>query len=254
MLTLTRRNIERLGLRPLTARSVVLSTLLGKHPPRLPARQLVRSAQLFDISGGTVRVALSRMLAEGDLVQVGGEYRLSDRLVRRQVRQDESRTVTTRPWGGEWEIVAVTKGRRTPAEREILRASMVALRLGELREGVWIRPNNLVREIPTDVTRHCSVFIGRPDREEPLKLTISLWDLKAWSTRAHRLLEAMSLAEDLATTCMVAAAVLRHLLADPFLPSELLPARWPGDDLRMGYDRLEARWQSTLDAHLQSGY
>ena len=29
-------------LRPLTARSVVLSTLLGSHPPRLPARYLVR--------------------------------------------------------------------------------------------------------------------------------------------------------------------------------------------------------------------
>lgn len=31
-----------LKIRPLTARSVVLSTLLGLHPPRLPARHLVR--------------------------------------------------------------------------------------------------------------------------------------------------------------------------------------------------------------------
>lgn len=251
MLALQKRNITGLGLRPLTARSVVLSTLLGKHPPRLPASQLVRSGELFGISEGTVRVALSRMLAEGDLVQTGGEYRLSDRLVRRQVRQDDSRRVAVRRWRSDWEIVTVTKGRRTPAERERLRASMAVLRLGELREGVWVRPHNLVREFSSDVTRQCTVFIGRPD-EDPQELAYSLWDLKAWSARAHRLLAAMRTTEDLATTCMVAAAVLKHLLADPVLPNELLPAGWPGDDLRTAYDRLEARWQSTLDRHLSS--
>ncbi len=60
-----------LGLRPLTTRSVLLSTLLGAHPPRLRARHLVRVGRLFGIAEGTVRVALSRMVADGDVVQEG---------------------------------------------------------------------------------------------------------------------------------------------------------------------------------------
>ncbi|MDQ3757078.1 MAG: PaaX domain-containing protein, C- domain protein, partial [Actinomycetota bacterium] len=45
--------------RPLTARSVLLSTLLGAHPPELPVQVLVRSGELFGMAEGTVRVALS---------------------------------------------------------------------------------------------------------------------------------------------------------------------------------------------------
>lgn len=66
-----------LALRPLTARSIVLSTLLGHHPPRLPARALVRVGELFGIAEGTVRVALSRMVAAGDLYQSDGSYALT---------------------------------------------------------------------------------------------------------------------------------------------------------------------------------
>ena len=44
--------------RPLTARSVVASTLLGVRPSELPARSLVASAGLFGIAEGTVRTAV----------------------------------------------------------------------------------------------------------------------------------------------------------------------------------------------------
>ncbi|MFC7583725.1 hypothetical protein ACFQYP_08080 [Nonomuraea antimicrobica] len=81
----------------LSARSAVLSALLGSHPPRLSARHLVRIGALFGIAEGTVRVALSRMVATGDLLQSGGRYTLSERLVERQARQDESRDPTPGP-------------------------------------------------------------------------------------------------------------------------------------------------------------
>ena len=47
-----------LRLAPLTARSVLLSVLLGSHPPELPVRALVGAAELFGISHGSARVAL----------------------------------------------------------------------------------------------------------------------------------------------------------------------------------------------------
>ena len=36
-----------LGIEPLTARSLMLSTLLGTHPPSLPVRALVAVGELF---------------------------------------------------------------------------------------------------------------------------------------------------------------------------------------------------------------
>ena len=43
--------------RPLTARSIIASLLLGMHPPRLASSRPVRWCSLFGISEGTARVA-----------------------------------------------------------------------------------------------------------------------------------------------------------------------------------------------------
>ncbi|MFF2806131.1 PaaX family transcriptional regulator C-terminal domain-containing protein [Streptomyces sp. NPDC058000] len=242
-----------LALRPLTARSVVLSTLLGHHPPRLPVRALVRVGELFGIAEGTVRVALSRMVAAGDLRQHAGSYALTTRLLARQARQDESRAPRTRPWHGAWEIAVVTAdGSRPPAERTALRQAMAALRLAELREGSWLRPANLDRPRPAAATAQCTWFTGAPDAD-PAALARSLWDLDGWATRARELLAALDRAEAPADRFTVAAAVLRHLLTDPLLPAPLLPDAWPGAALRSRYDAFEAEFRERLQHFLAPG-
>ena len=50
----------------------------------------------------------------------------------------------------------------------------------------------------------------------------------------------------LADGFVTSADVLRHLQADPLLPAELLPARWPGAALRAEYDRYDAAYRATL--------
>src|SRR6202022_2715301 len=50
----------------LTARSVALSTLLGYHPPALPISALVKVGELFGIRHRAIRVALPRMVRDGD--------------------------------------------------------------------------------------------------------------------------------------------------------------------------------------------
>ncbi|MGB3442671.1 MAG: PaaX family transcriptional regulator C-terminal domain-containing protein [Actinophytocola sp.] len=233
-------------MRPLTARSAVLSTLLGAHPPRLPARSLVRVGELFGIVEGTIRVALSRMVAAGDLTQVNGDYQLTRRLRDRQARQDQSRSPSTIPWTGEWEIAVVTTARRSPSERTALRTAMTELRLAELRAGTWLRPANLVRERPAPVVEQCTFLTGRPEAD----LTGTLWDLPGWAARAGELAEALDEATDLASTFILAAAVLRHFLADPLLPPELLPDDWPGARLRTRYEEFDKHFVSTLRKHI----
>ncbi|WP_214319738.1 PaaX family transcriptional regulator C-terminal domain-containing protein [Nonomuraea sediminis] len=231
----------------LSARSAVLSALLGSHPPELAARHLVRIGGLFGIAEGTVRVALSRMVAAGDLIQVNGRYTLSERLVERQARQDESRDPHTRPWDGTWEIAVVTAERRAPADRAAFRHVMGALRMAELREGTWLRPANLIRSWPDSVRAQCTLIDGRP-HDDPTPL---LWDLDGWAAEARRLERELERADGLAEGFLVSAAVLRHLLKDPLLPPELLPADWPGAELRRIYDGFDRAYRTTLLEHLR---
>ena len=230
-----------LGLQPLTARSVILSVLLGTHPPRLPVKILVRTAELFGISEGTTRVALSRLAADGDVVAADRGYRLTARLLNRQKRQDEDHHPVTRPWKGGWEVAIASPSIRSAAERLTLGADLASLRLVELRPGVWVRPDNLVRPWPDELTDRMIRFDAPAGFDPPpaVALVPILWDLTGWSERASRLTAALDSVEDMAQRFMVATAMVRHFRDDPVLPPELLPRDWPGGALRDAYSRYE---------------
>ncbi|WP_189231452.1 PaaX family transcriptional regulator C-terminal domain-containing protein [Streptomyces flaveolus] len=222
------------ALRPLSARSVVLSLLLGTHPAELPARDLVRLVERFDVGGSTVRAALSRMVNAGDLRRTDTGYRLSERLLERQRRQDEAVRPHTRAWDGDWEMVVITATGRGPAKRAELRTRLAGLRLAELREGVWLRPANLSRPLPGDLDAVGERCTARPERAAG-ELAADLWPLGAWSATARWLLARVDGARRPADRLTAFAAVVRHLLADPVLPPELLPSDWPGAALRDAY-------------------
>jgi phenylacetic acid degradation operon negative regulatory protein len=146
-------------------------------------------------------------------------------------------------------LAVVTTSGSTADVRLARRHALSFARLSELREGVWMRPDNLPLRLPDELGPDVEVMAAHP--REPQSLVDRLWDLPAWSDRANRLLDAMaSLAPDspdvLAPGFELSASVLRHLQADPLLPEELLPSRWPGRRLRRTYDRWDARYRSTL--------
>ena len=119
----------------LNARSVVLSTLLGTDPPRMPVSRLLAATDLFGLSQGTVRTALTRMVQRGELTSDGeGNYQLAGHLLRRQDRQRRSRAGVRLDWSGHWRVAVVTATRRSAPDRLALRAAMTALRLAEQRE------------------------------------------------------------------------------------------------------------------------
>src|ERR1700737_5305326 len=120
---------------PLTARSVTLSTLLGYHPPALPISALVKVGELFGIRDRAMRVALTRMVKDGEVTADDGVYRLSEKLLRRQADQDALTSPPTRRWTGGWEMAVVTSTNRPLAERVALRKSMVRYRMGGLGGG-----------------------------------------------------------------------------------------------------------------------
>lgn len=240
--------------RPFTARSVILSVLLGTEPPRLPVSLLVGTTALFGINDNTTRTALSRMSAAGEVRADDGWYEIaSPRLLERQARQAASRRGATREWSGEWvQAVVVADGRRPAAERASLRAVLSAHRLAELREGVWLRPDNLADSPPA--LDDLVWFRTRPDAD-PVELAARLWYLDTWHTTAEGLDEGVRQllprleAGDrtaLAEGFVLSADVLRHLQADPLLPMRLLSPSWPGGALRANYERYDGAYREVL--------
>jgi phenylacetic acid degradation operon negative regulatory protein len=217
----------------MTARSVVLSVLLGAHPAWASASELIGLTSDFGIKETTLRVALTRMVGAGDLVRSADGYRLSDRLLARQRRQDEAMRPRTRAWRGDWLVLIVTAVGTDPRTRAALRMTMHHKRFGELREGVWMRPDNLDADLDPDIADRVRVLRARDDA--PAQLAGELWDLPRWAETGHRLLAEMAAASDVPGRFLVAAAMVRHLLTDPMLPPELLPAGWPGKPLRDAY-------------------
>ena len=220
----------------MTARSVVLSVLLGAHPAWASASELIRLTADFGIKESTLRVALTRMVSAGDLIRSADGYRLSDRLLARQRRQDEAMRPRVKAWHGDWVVLIVTSVGTDARSRAALRTTMHHKRFGELREGVWMRPDNLDLELDHEVAARVRIVKARDD--EPAELAGQLWDLCGWADTGRRLLDEMALniqTTDVPGRFVVAAAMVRHLLTDPMLPAELLPVDWPGAALRASY-------------------
>lgn len=235
----------------------------------MPVPVLVRAGALFGMEEGAVRTALSRMVAAGDATRGDdGWYELVGDLADRQRRQEDSRSATTLQWSGAWTQAVVEPGGRTAADRAALRRAMGRLRMAELRDGVWLRPDNLPhgsadsdgsepRSVVAPFTRW---FRVHPD--DDADLAAALWDLPAWAERARelrrdmaRLLGLLSAGDTdaLAPGFVLSAAVLRHFNADPLLPRELLDRRWPGDALRADYERYDRAYKDLLAGWLRSG-
>ncbi|ATA29582.1 phenylacetic acid degradation operon negative regulatory protein PaaX [Mycobacterium lepraemurium] len=224
---------------------MVLSVLLGAHPAHARASELVRFTSDFGIKEPTLRVALTRMVNAGDLIRSADGYRLSDRLLARQRRQDDAIDPKVRPWRGQWVTLIVTSVGDDARTRAALRNIMHDERFGELREGVWMRPDNIDTQLEPDVTDRARVMTARDD--DSADLAGRLWDLPGWVRAGHRLLDEMAAVPDVPGRFVVAAAMVRHLLTDPVLPDELLPPDWPGTRLRAAYHDFAAELMARRD-------
>ncbi len=115
-----------------------------------------------------------------------------------------------------------------------LRRAARALRLAELRDGVWLRPDNVTltgdaaNSARSVMAAQASRFVAFPDADGDL--VERLWDQQGWNHAALSLRREMAgmaqrlSADDLGALqpgFVLAAAVLRHMNADPLLPVEL---------------------------------
>jgi phenylacetic acid degradation operon negative regulatory protein len=240
-------------LEPLSARSVALSLLIGTRPPRISVCELISMGEMFGISAPTMRVAVSRMVTAGDLVTAEGAYTLAPRHLERQARTEAAIHPRRRPYSGLWRMAVVVGRGRSAAQRTSSREYLTQVRFAELREGVWLRPDNLENDDgahprPPGAATGVRTFTTRPD--EPGRLCRDLWDLDRWAADARGLLGAMRADRRPADRLAAAAAAVRHLRTDPALPDELAPDGWPAEELRRAYEdyRTELTTHLTVEA------
>jgi phenylacetic acid degradation operon negative regulatory protein len=209
--------------------------LLGAHPPSATVGEVVAFGRRVGINDSAVRAALTRMVAAGDVHREKSVYTLSDRLVERQRRQDEAMKVPTGDWNGIWRVAAVVSTGKDPASRLHLRRSMTGAHFAELREGVWMRPDNLDWEPGPDIADDLELMRSRPDHHADV-LVHRLFAPHRWAATGHDLLGYADRATTPHDRFTAVATIVRHLTHDPLLPREVLPGNWPGGDLRRTYD------------------
>ncbi len=244
------------SVRPMTTRSIVLSLLLGSHPPEMRVRDLVDVATLFGISGGTVRTTLSRMVERSELVADAGTYRLSGELVARQVEQDAGRVRPEGRWDGTWFTAVVMAERRTDAERRRFRSRARGAKFGELRPDVWMRP--ATTDPPSDLG-DTLISQGRPITDDVAGLVGRLWDLHRIDRISVASITELDRAGDgleqigpqaIARAFESLARALHHLRTEPQLPVELQSSD-AGDRLRRRYGEVEHSFRRTLADYLR---
>ena len=250
--------------RPLSARSVIGSLLLGVHPPRLPGSRIVEWCTRFGVVEGTARVALSRMVDRGELENNDGVYELAGRVRALQPAQDWSLAPVVEPWEGRWRLGVVEGAARDAQARSELRHAMRRARHAEVREGVWARPDNLpAASAPAEswavVDAQCRWWTGEPV-DDAEALAAELFSPAAWAARTDAIVERLVAVTDaiasgdddaLATGFVVGAAALQQARRDPLLPAALLPSSWPGDALRESYSRFQRAFAASISEALR---
>ncbi|HSJ99294.1 MAG TPA: PaaX family transcriptional regulator [Myxococcota bacterium] len=234
-----------------SAKSLILDLLSTLRRGSMPVRALVEAAALLGVAEGSVRVALTRLLAAG-LVERDerGSYRLGAgaQAVSERVAGWRRLDERVRAWNGAWLAVlaAVPSGRAAvPSGRGVRAAHARALRLlgfRELARGVAVRPDNLAGGI--DAVRAELARLGlapgaivaalRELDEITEARARSLWDagaLVAGYRRGVRSLDTSwrrlatrSEPDAMVESFRLGGAMLRLLALDPLLPEPIVPA------------------------------
>jgi phenylacetic acid degradation operon negative regulatory protein len=228
-----------------SARSFALDLLSTLRRGSMPVRALVEAAALFGIAQGSVRVALTRLLADGLLERdERGAYRLGAGAepVRRRVAAWRELPSMLRPWSGAWIGVFAARAPARLAQRRSERA-LDLLGLRALRRGLHLRPDNLAGGIAR--VREQLAALGLAPGAVVCELreldalsearARALWDAQALvaSYRRHcreieastKRLRARSAEQAMVESFRVGGAALRALAKDPLLPEPIVPAR-----------------------------
>lgn len=244
---------ERSGTRPTSLIFSLYGDLVhgavGESEPALWLGTLVRLMAAFGLSEAAVRQAVSRMARQGWLTaRRDGKraYYTVTPLGRRRIDELSPRIYgPVIEWDGHWRLLAVTVNVRDARVR--LRQELRVLGWAPLSPAIWISPADSLRSAAEAAERYgvageAHLFLGT--YEGPLSdraLVERCWDLPAIASAYERFIDRYrprldrELAaggagdpEAFAERLWLVHDFRKFAYLDPGLPSELVPAHWPG--------------------------
>lgn len=258
----------------LSAATLVM-TLMSVMPGRsIPVQALLSAGELFGLSDRSIRVALTRLGANGKIRSAArGRYGFAEgaESVHREVANWVVSANRAGEWSGNW--LAVHTGAVPRTDRPLLRRHEGALRLRgfrELERDLWVRPDNLRGGAETvgDELRALGlapsslVFLAAEFGADVQARLAGLWDIEALE-RSYRLwveemtasmgrVPGLPLEQAMFETLSVGRYMIKQVILDPLLPEELLGS---GNFKRMldhaeAYDRLgKTIWREFIARH-----
>lgn len=224
--------------------------LLVARGKALPASALLRAGALLGLGETTVRVSLTRLVAQGKIARRGrGSYQALARgpSLSRTVdgwRLRESQRVA---WQGRWLAVhdaAVPRSDKTRWRRHQLALGLRGF--APLEQGLLVRPDNLGGGLAGQraelgalgLSDSALLFQAAGFDEATLARARALWDVRALQAAhrhwldmvqaSHARLGHVPLPSAVRESLLLGRQAIAHLLRDPLLPEELMPSqpRW----------------------------
>lgn len=261
-------SITRAARRPSRGRAVGLVPFAFGVAGRqsLPGVGLRRILEDLGLSPDAARALLSRMCRQGQLARTSRgrevDYRLADSFAEAFKRIRDQAMASAQHWPGHFQAVLYLVPEEHRAFRDALRRSAVLAGYGLLQPGVLICTVDRRREFAELVrgkpppARVWSTTLGmtRPDAAEAASIAWDLPDLAAVYRSHVEVLTAYRDQEDGRHAFRSFADVLLPALIDtnrqPTLPAELLPACWPGTDLRRAIGEFSAAHRPMVQSYV----
>lgn len=219
----------------------LLSTLAGRS---MPIAALVAAGKLFGIAEGSVRVAVTRLVAAGQVERdERGRYQLGPaaETIDREVQSWRHLDQRTQRWTGQW--LGVHLGgleRRRGVARQRREQALRWMGFAELAPGLRVRPDNLrggVERVRADLRRlglDPEALVLRLDGLEPEAehRAAQAWDAAALERGYERSLAELAQSEArldrqdegaaMVESFQLGGHVIRQLTLDPLLPRPLI--------------------------------
>jgi phenylacetic acid degradation operon negative regulatory protein len=234
----------------------------------------VKAGELFGIAENSLRVALARLLAAGQVDRdERGRYRLGPQAAPIDQRVTSWRRLSERlrPWGDGWLGVHTGASSRRP-DRQQRRAGRALrfLGFGELAPGLAVRPDNLrggvaaARRELQALGLEAGALVFEIQALDPASdaRARGLWDVSALCAgyrqsladldASLKRLQIVSEADGMVESFLIGGRVIRQLVLDPLLPDPIVPVaeRDALVDAMRRYDRLgRACWAGFLERH-----
>jgi phenylacetic acid degradation operon negative regulatory protein len=243
--------------RPVARPNSFIFTLYGDIVHRTPGDgwlwigALIRLMASFGLSPAAVRQAVSRMSRQGWLIarKAGSRayYAVTER-GRRRIEELSPRIYgPVIEWDGRWRLLSYAIGEAHRKRRERLRRELSALGWAQLSPTTWISPSDTLvaaREAAESTRTLDAVNLFTSEYRGPLSdraLLERCWDvpeiasayrafIARYEPRLRRERERNDLGDEaaLAERLWLVYDYRKFAYLDPGLPSELLPAHWPG--------------------------